>query len=68
MGMICSWRERGKSSASQTVAFSRWTREATSAGLPIADYNDVIGNTPAVRSSGTHLFLQAKSICVNNSP
>lgn len=35
MGMICSCRERGKFSASQTVAFSFCTRRATSTGLPI---------------------------------
>ena len=68
MGMICSWRERGKSLASQTVAFSRCTRDATSTGLPIPDFTTtwfkVVYSTPAVRSSGTYLFLQAKSICV----
>ena len=36
MGMICSWRERGNPSPSQTVAFSFCTREDSSTGLPMA--------------------------------
>lgn len=36
MGMICSWRERGKPSASHTVAFSFCTRSLTSMGRPMA--------------------------------
>ena len=36
MGMICSWRERGNPSPSQTVAFNFCTREDNSTGLPIA--------------------------------